>query len=182
MLLHEVRNDDGIRAFFNDVWECYVKTLLNPFYAVDKPIKSTIFETKVKAIAKVPSFSYSANSAIFITLIRDYLKLTRCLLFHSQKRWTFSWERSLSIVFNSNANVLLSNIRWMAVWHERHMDAPRVVISTRVNKCRFKRVRCVERGIRWWKVSGIYRSHNYISNGYCGGYLTRPVTGMTVCF
>jgi trafficking protein particle complex subunit 2 len=53
MLLHETRNDDGIRAFFNDVWECYVKTLLNPFYAVDKAIKSTVFENKVKAIAKV---------------------------------------------------------------------------------------------------------------------------------
>ena len=54
MLLHETRNDDGIRAFFNDVWECYVKTLLNPFYAVDKSIKSPIFETKVRGIAKVP--------------------------------------------------------------------------------------------------------------------------------
>jgi hypothetical protein len=53
MLLHETRNDDGIRAFFNDVWECYVKTLLNPFYAVDKAIKSTLFENKVRAIAKV---------------------------------------------------------------------------------------------------------------------------------
>jgi len=56
MLLHESRNDDGIRAFFNDVWECYVKTLLNPFYALDKPIKSAVFESKVRAIAKV-SFS-----------------------------------------------------------------------------------------------------------------------------
>lgn len=53
MLLHETRNDDGIRAFFNDVWECYVKTLLNPFYAVDKPIKSTVFENRVRTIAKV---------------------------------------------------------------------------------------------------------------------------------
>jgi trafficking protein particle complex subunit 2 len=55
MLLHESRNDDGIRAFFNDVWECYVKALLNPFYAVDKPIKSSVFESKVRAIAKVSS-------------------------------------------------------------------------------------------------------------------------------
>ena len=53
MLLHETRNDDGIKSFFNDVWECYVKTLLNPFYAVDKVIKRTVFENKVKAIAKV---------------------------------------------------------------------------------------------------------------------------------
>lgn len=54
MLLHESRNDDGIRAFFNDVWECYVKTLLNPFYAVDKAIKSAVFENRVRGIAKVP--------------------------------------------------------------------------------------------------------------------------------
>jgi hypothetical protein len=59
MLLHESRNDDGIRAFFSDVWECYIKTLLNPFYAVDKSIKSPIFESKVRAIAKVFSFSSS---------------------------------------------------------------------------------------------------------------------------
>lgn len=25
ILLHEVKNDDGIKAFFNDVWECYIK-------------------------------------------------------------------------------------------------------------------------------------------------------------
>ena len=25
VLLHESRNDDGIKAFFNDVWELYVK-------------------------------------------------------------------------------------------------------------------------------------------------------------
>jgi hypothetical protein len=25
ILLHEAKNDDGIRAFFNDVWELYVK-------------------------------------------------------------------------------------------------------------------------------------------------------------
>lgn len=61
MLLHETRNDDGIRAFFNDVWECYVKTLLNPFYAVDKAIKSTVFENKVKAIAKVLYLSSSLS-------------------------------------------------------------------------------------------------------------------------
>ena len=64
MLLHETRNDDGIRAFFNDVWECYVKALMNPFYAVDKAINSPVFETKVRAIAKVLS-----NKAYLIVAI-----------------------------------------------------------------------------------------------------------------
>lgn len=65
-LLHETRNDDGIRAFFNDVWECYIKTLLNPFYAVDGTIKSPAFENKIKAIAKVWSFLCRLNAAILI--------------------------------------------------------------------------------------------------------------------
>ena len=25
ILLHEAKNDDGIKSFFNDVWELYVK-------------------------------------------------------------------------------------------------------------------------------------------------------------
>jgi len=66
MLLHETRNDDGIRAFFNDVWECYVKTLLNPFYAVDKPIKSSVFESKVRAIAKVASPGSQADEQRYL--------------------------------------------------------------------------------------------------------------------
>ena len=72
MLLHETRNDDGIRAFFNDVWECYVKTLLNPFYAVDKPIKSPIFESKIRTIAKVsPKQTVTNDSVIYSESIQD---------------------------------------------------------------------------------------------------------------
>ena len=74
MLLHESRNDDGIRAFFNDVWECYVKTLLNPFYAVDKGIKSSVFENRVRGIAKVlpKRFLEMLMPAISITYKRPY--------------------------------------------------------------------------------------------------------------
>ena len=76
MLLHETRNDDGIRAFFSDVWECYVKTLLNPFYAIDKPIKSALFESKVRAIAKVDPLHYSTNNSATCN------HFDRCRLFH----------------------------------------------------------------------------------------------------
>jgi hypothetical protein len=76
MLLHETRNDDGIRAFFNDVWESYVKTLLNPFYAVDKSIKSPIFESKVKAIAKVsPKYSQLLTIALPIANLYETYSL-----------------------------------------------------------------------------------------------------------
>ncbi|KZW03928.1 transport protein particle complex subunit [Exidia glandulosa HHB12029] len=52
ILLHDGRNDEGIRAFFSDVWELYVKTTLNPFHMVNTAIKSGIFDVRVKASAK----------------------------------------------------------------------------------------------------------------------------------
>ncbi|CCG82867.1 Trafficking protein particle complex subunit 2 [Taphrina deformans PYCC 5710] len=52
MLLHELRNDDGIKNFFNDVYELYTKTLMSPFYAVNMPIKSQVFDQRVRALAK----------------------------------------------------------------------------------------------------------------------------------
>jgi len=52
VLLHEGKNDDGIRAFFMDVWELYVKTMLNPFHTVQTRIRSSVFDTRVRASAK----------------------------------------------------------------------------------------------------------------------------------
>lgn len=52
MLLHEVRNDDGIKNFFNEVYEVYVKCLMSPFYKVDTAITSTTFDAKVRALAR----------------------------------------------------------------------------------------------------------------------------------
>ncbi|SCV72111.1 BQ2448_4805 [Microbotryum intermedium] len=52
ILLHEVKNDDGIRLFFQETWENYVKTLLNPFHELNSPISSPIFDARVKASAK----------------------------------------------------------------------------------------------------------------------------------
>lgn len=52
MLLHEVRNDDGIKNFMSEVYELYVKTLMSPFYKVDMPIRSPVFDGKVKTLAR----------------------------------------------------------------------------------------------------------------------------------
>jgi len=52
ILLHETRNDDGIKSFFNDVWELYIKTMLNPFHTAHTPIRSAVFDSRVRASAK----------------------------------------------------------------------------------------------------------------------------------
>lgn len=52
IILHETKNDDGIKAFFNDLWELYVKTAMNPFHTAHTPIRSTVFDNRVRASAK----------------------------------------------------------------------------------------------------------------------------------
>ena len=52
MLLHDVRNEDGIRNFFHDVHELYVKVLMNPFYTPNTPISSQLFDSRVKALGR----------------------------------------------------------------------------------------------------------------------------------
>ncbi|KAI0313819.1 transport protein particle complex subunit [Amylostereum chailletii] len=54
VLLHEGKNDDGIRSFFNDV-SCiggWVQTMLNPFQTAHSVIRSSVFDTRVRASAK----------------------------------------------------------------------------------------------------------------------------------
>eukprot|EP01114_Cavostelium_apophysatum_P012794 TRINITY_DN2952_c0_g1_i2.p1 TRINITY_DN2952_c0_g1~~TRINITY_DN2952_c0_g1_i2.p1 ORF type:complete len:151 (-),score=32.83 TRINITY_DN2952_c0_g1_i2:32-451(-) len=52
MLLHDKKDEDGIKNFFGEVYELYLKILLNPFYTVNTPIVSSQFDERVKAIAK----------------------------------------------------------------------------------------------------------------------------------
>jgi len=52
MLLHGGKSEDSIKNFFSDVYELYVKLLMNPFYAYDTPITSKAFDTRVRAIAR----------------------------------------------------------------------------------------------------------------------------------
>jgi len=52
IILHDAKNDDGIKSFCQDVYECYIKFLLNPFYTANEPIKSELFDRKVMYAAK----------------------------------------------------------------------------------------------------------------------------------
>ena len=52
LLLHSQDHRDGIKTFFHEVAELYVKVLLNPFYRINSPIKSLSFDAKVKSLAR----------------------------------------------------------------------------------------------------------------------------------
>ncbi|KAF9426574.1 TRAPP subunit [Podila epigama] len=52
LLLHDTKSEDAIRNFFNECYELYIKTLLNPFYELNSVIGSTAFDTKVRLSAK----------------------------------------------------------------------------------------------------------------------------------
>ena len=52
MVLHEGKNEEGMRQFFGEVWEVYVKAMLNPFQTAQRPIRSSVFDARVRASAK----------------------------------------------------------------------------------------------------------------------------------
>ena len=52
VMVHDNRNDEGIKNFFNEMYETYIKHLMNPFYAPNTVIKSPTFEKKAQMYGK----------------------------------------------------------------------------------------------------------------------------------
>lgn len=46
------QTEEAIRAFFVEVYENWVKTIMSPFYQVNMPVTSAVFRTRVAAAAK----------------------------------------------------------------------------------------------------------------------------------
>lgn len=47
MILHDVKNEDGIKNFFNEVYETFIKVMMNPFYQHNTKIQLPVFDKKV---------------------------------------------------------------------------------------------------------------------------------------
>lgn len=52
LLLHDGRTDDAIRGFFREVYESYLRVILNPFFTPTTVITSPTFHAKVKSLSR----------------------------------------------------------------------------------------------------------------------------------
>lgn len=46
IIVHDNKNDEGIKNFFNEMYDTYIKHSMNAFYKINTPIKSLMFDKK----------------------------------------------------------------------------------------------------------------------------------------
>jgi len=52
LLLHDGRSEDSVRQYFTEIYDIYVKYMLNPFAKHDSPIVSRAFDSHTKMVSK----------------------------------------------------------------------------------------------------------------------------------
>lgn len=52
IMVHDTRNDEGIKNFFTEIYELFIKHSMNPFYQKDTPMKSSMFEKKAQMFGR----------------------------------------------------------------------------------------------------------------------------------
>jgi len=52
MLLHAPKSEEAIKTFFTDAHELYIKILMNPFYEVNTPVTSKVFDERIRALVQ----------------------------------------------------------------------------------------------------------------------------------
>ncbi|GAB0094837.1 Probable trafficking protein particle complex subunit 2 [Sergentomyia squamirostris] len=52
LMVHDSRNDEGIKTFFIEMYETYIKHSMNPFYAKNTAIRSATFEKKAQLFGR----------------------------------------------------------------------------------------------------------------------------------
>lgn len=51
MLLHDARNEDGVKQFFADAYEAYVRLLMNPFFDSGAKVPAS-FDQRIRLLGK----------------------------------------------------------------------------------------------------------------------------------
>ena len=52
MLLHDARNEENVRSFFDEVHQLYLRVALNPFHTPRTPIENEVFDRRVRQAAR----------------------------------------------------------------------------------------------------------------------------------
>eukprot|EP00300_Choanocystis_sp_HF-7_P007304 c15212_g1_i2.p1 GENE.c15212_g1_i2~~c15212_g1_i2.p1 ORF type:complete len:138 (+),score=34.37 c15212_g1_i2:44-457(+) len=52
LMIHKARPDESLKHFFFEVYELFIKMIMNPFYPINSPITSPVFDSKVRNLAR----------------------------------------------------------------------------------------------------------------------------------